>query len=233
MNDLHDPTKNGIINLPGAHQFTLTGFHWAGTPTREEFAKIRAFAESVDRANEWALGDLIVMEVKLTQRENRKKAVVDIIADFALRRGESVQTWERRYNVASFYPWQARVQELFWTHHRDIWASGVCAGSLTKAKEWLARALAEHWDVAELRAHLLAARRQVSYREPELPVMFPRELQDAIGWASARMEEVDALEPQIAAERYARLEPLLQYAERLRARATPALAGPPEVLGRR
>ena len=61
MNALIDPTKNGTITLPGAHQFTLTGFNWAGIPTDDEFARVLALCETVDRANEWCQGDVIVM----------------------------------------------------------------------------------------------------------------------------------------------------------------------------
>lgn len=215
-----DPIKNGMITVPGGHQFTLTGFHWAGMPTVEEFAQIKGFAGMIDRANEWSQADLICMEVKLALKADRTQRVNDLVAAFALARGESVQAWYRRYNVGEFYPWSARVSGLYFTHHRDVWAAGV--GSLTKAKEWLKRALDGGWDVARLRCELMASTKGKRHANPELPIIFPKEFQEACGWASARLEEVDDMPIDLLRERIERLEPLIQYTDRARARLSAA-----------
>lgn len=217
MNALIDPTKNGTITLPGAHQFTLTGFNWAGIPTDDEFARVLALCETVDRANEWCQGDVIVMRVRLAQKAKPSATVEEIIADYAMRNGESPRTCRDRYSVCVFYPWKDRFVGLRYTHHKDVMNAGV--GGLMRAKEWLKRAQENGWGTAQLRAELIKSMRALRVSEPHIAAVFPVELQEAVAWVSGRIDEAKAMDKTAAARRLEEMRALVEYVHVLEAKA--------------
>jgi len=210
MNALVDPTRNGTITLPGAHQFTLVGLHWAGIPTDDEFARVLALCETVERANEWCQGDALVMRVRMAQKARPSATVDEIIGEYAQRQGESPRTLRDRYSVCKFYAWKDRRAELRYTHHKDVLSAGI-GGSMVKAQEWLQMAKDGGWGVARLRAELIKAMRIARTSEPAIACVFPVELQDAVAWASGRIEEAKAMPSEAAAAQLEEMRALVDY----------------------
>lgn len=212
-----NPLANGAITVPGAHQLTLAGIRWAGEPTDDEFAKIRTQSAVIDRVNAWMSGDVVAMQVRREQYRRPGLTVKTIIHDFAQAEGMSFDLAYERYCVAEAFPWVERSTRLQWSHHRVIWAA---VEGKAERKRWIAAAEEGGWGVQELRAAIMAERRvAVSAPEPTVPGLFPLELQTAVDWASSRLDDVDQLTPEQAAEQFANLMPIFDYAARLRARA--------------
>lgn len=219
MNALIDPLKNGAIALPGAHQITLTGIVFAGEPTNEEFARIVAIAQTIDRVQAWVVGDVLVEWVRREQHARPGMTTGTLIAEYALAHGMQVDTARYRHDVAKFYPHPSRVN-LTWTHHHFLWAS---LGDLPKCRAWLAKAIDAGWTVEELRAQFKLATRPPPSNEPDLPGLCPQWLRTAIDHASGHLSDVDTMPIEQAQGLLDEAEPLVAYIDGLRARvATPA-----------
>ncbi len=213
---------NQSFSLPGPHQLTLTGIVWGRPPTDEEFRVIDAQAQVVDKINAWLDGDVCAEYVRREQANNPGRTVLGLLNDYALAREKSPDVTLRRYKVALAYPASHRVSGngISWSHHEVVWAAGV--SPLLKAVDMLKLARERSWSVADLRAHLRKEMRPAPSSEPRLPGFLSTELQRAVDWAAARLDEVNDM-PQSAVEQLlAEAQPLATYIDALRARvATP------------
>jgi hypothetical protein len=215
-----EPIKKSMIALPGAHQLTLTGIVFAGTPTAEEFAAIVRISETIDQVDAWLSGDVIVEHVRREQYAKPGMSVLTALLEFAQAHGKQVDTVRARYGVAKHYRHdQRRAAPLYWSHHHLLWSFGM---GLAECIAWLRRAESERWSVSELRAAVKQAKRPAVSSEPKELGLCPDWLRDAIDHASGCLTDVEAMPEETAQALLAEAEPLAAYIDALRARvATP------------
>lgn len=223
MNTMMDPTKNGTLTLPGAHQLTLMGVSWAGEPSDDDFRKIDALSQFMERINAWVQGDLVVEHVRRLKLDNHGMAVRLAIQKFCEGRELNMDTVYERYSVARFYPYALRVKGLSWSHHRIVWASPL-SRELHRALAVLKRALAEGWKPEELRAHLRAQQLPATAQGQQLRGFFPTELQRAEDYWSGQLERVPVLSAEEAREMLESMPCTTKCIDDLRAAAAKAVS---------
>jgi hypothetical protein len=218
MNALQDPLRNGAITLPGAHQLTLTGIVFAGEPTDTEFSAIQRIAQTVERAQAWLVGDVVVEYVRRLLYARPGLTVVNAVAEYALANGMQIEVVRSRYDISRFYPHADRNPRLTWSHH---WVLNAFGFRLPECRIWLKRAEDGNWTIAQLRAEIKAVKRPKLPPEPTLPSICPDWLRDAIDHASGCLRDVDAMPPDAARTLLAEAEPLAAYIDALRAKVAP------------
>jgi hypothetical protein len=212
----HDPLKNGTLKLPGAHQLTLTGVHWAGIPSDEEFAQVDALRQTLGRVDAWLEGDVVCEFVRREQHKRPRASVRELTWEYAKGHNSTPDTAYDRYCVASTFPHKHRVQGLPWSHHRIVWACGV--KPLHKALAWLARAQENNWTPEELRRHLRDTKAPALSTEPQLQSFFPPELRAAEDWSSGQLHCVDEITVYEATQLLESMPCTTQFIDALRAK---------------
>lgn len=217
MNSLIDPLKTGAIALRGAHQLTLSGIHWVGEPSDEEFADARAKYLVMSRVLRWLQGDLVLEWVRRQSAARPGITVKNLVVEFAQAEGGQVDACYEAFLVAQAFPWLERSNKLTWSHYRLVWAA---TESRRERKEWLKQAEAGAWTCERLRAEMAAVRKAADPDSgPVLPGIFPLQLQNAVDWAASRIDDVEQLTPEQAGAQLSALAPIIEYANALSNRA--------------
>lgn len=206
---------SATITLPGAHQLTLVGLHWAGKPTDEEFRTIAELRENMARIDAWVDGDLAAEHIRREWERRPRASVRELCFEYAKRYASTPETVYDRYCVAEFYPFKHHNPRLSWSHHRVVWASG--ARPLHRALAWLAKAEEFGWPPDELRAALRDSKAPAATSEPELRGFFPPELQRAEDWCSGQLELVETIESDGARRLLESMPCIVEFVDGLRA----------------
>lgn len=210
----------GTLTLPGNHQLTLVGIKWSGEVTAKDLGAVMTVAYTMARAEPWVLGDALVQYVRAVQHEKPELRVHTIIRQQAEASSFGQDVLYERYAVSNYFQFKERRPGLHWSHHRVVWAAKH--GAKHQALEWLARAERDGMSVEALRAALREELKAEQTAEPEIPALFPMELQRTESYLSGRLEEVDAMTVQDAEKRLADMANTVEYVDRLRAKVAKA-----------
>ena len=118
-------------------------------------------------------------------------------------------------SVGAIFPPDVRVDELSFDHHRE--ALTGCNGDGKQAKEWLTKALANRWDVGELRRALRQANAEY-HKDGKKPTGNGyAALLDANRWARTQAKELATYTAERAAAILSDVQPLKEFIARLEA----------------
>lgn len=206
----------GSLGLPGNHQLTLVGIKWCGEVTLKDLGAVMTVAYTMARAEPWVLGDALVQYVRSVQHEKPELRVHTILRQQAEASSFGQDVLYERYAVSNYFQFKERRPALHWSHHRVVWAAKHDVKH--QALEWLARAEREGLSVEALRAALREEMKATQTAEPEIPALFPMELQRTESYLSGRLEEVDAMTIEDAQKRLEDMANTVEYVDRLRAK---------------
>ena len=204
-------------NTPEALEIVLprvtlsrTGAEFPADMTREEWLAAGLRLNALAGALAWLLGDwfnagrrFLPPDVVGFADEAQSAAAVAAMAGWT---GGTIRTYAW---VCRHVPASRRLDALTFGHHAE-----VAALEPDQADEWLARAKAEDWSVADLRA-AIGGRDTTGTPAVRLPIA--RSIMDAVRWfrLEQQAKPIEQWEPERRAALKRELQPLVEFASRL------------------
>ena len=190
------------------------------------------YLAEIAKSSDWWWGDYLV-----AYAENRLGDVADDEDKKEKQRRHFIRTHStvlsgdeladvqlKRYDLAKFYPIEARVVGLTKRHHEE--AMSASGGDLAVAQSWLDQAVLNEWSANQLRAEIRSKTRREAGAGVTKETITQEELFGARQWAGAQLKRVDEMEPEEAEYLFAQLEPVIALAAALAAKVGLSLPAP-------